>query len=68
LISIDLKISPFYFIDSEPEMNKGYADLFFRKDYSVTDLTNYEYLVELKYIKSEALPKDKTKIKALINS
>ncbi len=61
-----LKISPYYFLDSEAEMNKGYADLFFRKDYSVTDLTNYEYLVELKYIKSEDLPKDKTKVKALI--
>ena len=56
-------ISPYFIVESEPEMNRGYADLFFR---SKTDLTNYEYLIELKYIKSEDLPKDKKKLSALI--
>ena len=61
-----LGLAPYYFIESEPEMNHGYADLFFRKNYSVTGLTNYEYLIELKYLKSEDLPKAKEKLNALI--
>ena len=48
-----LNVTHLYFIESEPEMNKGYADIFLRKNYSITDLTKYEYLIELKYIKSE---------------
>jgi hypothetical protein len=48
-----LNLSPLYFIESEPEMKSGYADLFFRKNYATTDMTKYEYLVELKYLNSE---------------
>ncbi len=58
-----LGLSPYFHVESEPEMNRGYADLFFR---SKTDLTNYEYLIELKYLKSEDLPKDQEKLNALI--
>ena len=58
-----LGLSPYFYVDSEPEMNRGYADLFFR---SKTDLTNYEYLIELKYLKSEDLPKDQEKLDALL--
>ncbi len=61
-----LSLSAFFLIESEPELNKGYIDLFFRKNYFITDLTNYEYLVELKYLKSEDLPKDKEKLNVLI--
>ena len=41
-------------------MNKGYADIFLRKNYFTTDLTNYEYIIELKYIKADEI-KSKTK-------
>ncbi len=47
-----LNITPLYYIHSENEMNKGYADLFMQKNYSTTDMTQYEYLIELKYIKA----------------
>ena len=58
-----LGFSPYFYVDSEPEMNRGYADLFFQ---SKTDITNYEYLIELKYLKSKDLPKDKEKLNALV--
>ena len=58
-----LGFSPYFYVKSEPEMNRGYADLFFQ---SKTDLTNYEYLIELKYLKSKDLPKDKEKLNALV--
>ncbi len=63
-----LNVTPLYFIESEPEMHRGYADFFFRKNYFTTDLTNYEYLVELKYIKSDDLPAAPDKLEALINT
>ena len=47
-----LNITPLYFVESEPEMNRGFADIFFRKNYFTTDLTKYEYLIELKYLKA----------------
>ena len=60
-----LNVTPLYFVESEPEMNKGYADIFLRKNYFTTDLTKFEYLIELKYIKSDkAFEKDNTKLKA----
>jgi hypothetical protein len=48
-----LNVTPLYFVESEPEMNKGYADIFLRKNYSITDLTKFEYIIELKYVKSD---------------
>ncbi|MBN1970236.1 MAG: AAA family ATPase [Candidatus Delongbacteria bacterium] len=48
-----LNVTPLYFVESEPELNKGYADIFLRKNYSITDLTKFEYIIELKYIKAE---------------
>ena len=46
-------ITKLYFVESEPEMNHGYADIFLRKNYAVTGLTKYEYLIEVKYRKSD---------------
>jgi ribosomal protein S8 len=48
-----LNVTPLYFVDSEPEMNKGYADIFLRKNYFTTDMTKYEFIIELKYVKSD---------------
>ncbi len=50
-----LGMSPLYISESAPEMNKGYADIFLRKDFAVTDKTNFEYLIELKHVKMDAL-------------
>jgi ribosomal protein S8 len=52
-----LNVSPLYIVHSEPEMNKGFADIFLQKDYIITDKTKYEYIVELKYVKKEELKK-----------
>ncbi len=46
-------ITKLYFVESEPEMNHGYADIFLQKNYAVTDLTKYEYLIEVKYRKAD---------------
>jgi ribosomal protein S8 len=54
-----LNVSPLYIVHSEPEMNKGFADIFLQKDYIITDKTKYEYIVELKYVKKEELKKTK---------
>lgn len=48
-----LNVTPLYFVESEPEMNKGYADIFLRKNYFTTDMTKFEVIVELKYVKSD---------------
>ena len=52
-----LNVSPLYFVESEPEMNKGYADIFLRKNYFTTDKTKHEYIVEVKYLTQEDLKK-----------
>ncbi len=48
-----LNVTPLYFIENETEMNKGYADIFLRKNYFTTDKTKFEFLIEVKYVKSE---------------
>ena len=48
-----LNVTPLYFVESEKEMNKGYADIFLRKNYFTTPKTKYEYIIELKYVKSD---------------
>ncbi len=53
-----LGLSPLYISESEPEMNKGYADIFLRKDFAITDKTAYEYLIELKHVKADDLDSD----------
>ena len=59
-----LNVSPLYIVQSESEMEKGYADIFLQKDYIVTDKTKYEYIIELKYIKKQEIKKiDLKKVK-----
>ncbi len=53
-----LGMSPLYISESEPEMNKGYADIFLRKNFAITDKTQFEYLIELKYVKAGDLDSD----------
>ncbi|HCL56152.1 MAG TPA: hypothetical protein DHW82_03980 [Spirochaetia bacterium] len=53
-----LNVSPLYFVESEPEMNKGYADIFLRKNTFTTDKTQHEYIVELKYLTQEDLKRE----------
>jgi hypothetical protein len=50
-----LNLTPLYFIENETELNKGYADIFFQKNFATTDKTKYEYLIELKHITKERL-------------
>ena len=50
-----LNLTPLYFIESEFETNKGYADMFFQKNFGITDKTKYEYLIELKHISKKNL-------------
>ena len=61
-----LNVTPLYFIESEKEMNKGYADIFLKKNYFTTDLTNYEYIVELKYIKSDEIKNKSGKVTKIV--
>ena len=59
-----LNVSPLYIVQSEAEMEKGYADIFLQKDYIVTEKTKYEYIIELKYIKKQEVKKiDLNKVK-----
>lgn len=48
-----LNVTPLYFVESEPEMNRGFADIFLRKNAFTTDLTKHEYLIEVKYVTRE---------------
>ncbi|MBW9151380.1 ATP-binding protein [Clostridium estertheticum] len=40
-----------YFIKSEDENNKGYVDLMLRRKIQLKDITKFEWIIELKYIK-----------------
>ncbi|MCP4138414.1 MAG: AAA family ATPase [bacterium] len=53
-----LNLTPLYRVHSEPEMNKGYADIWLEKNHFVTDLTKFSYMIELKYIKADELKQD----------
>ncbi len=55
-----LNVTPLYFVESEPEMNNGYSDIFLRKNYFTTDKTKYEYILELKYISNTEKKKKKS--------
>ncbi len=50
-----LGFSSLYISESEPEMNKGYADIFLGKNFATTNKTAHEYLIELKYVPSRDL-------------
>ncbi|MCP4138319.1 MAG: AAA family ATPase [bacterium] len=53
-----LNLSPLYRVHSEPEMNKGFADIWLEKNIFVTDMTKFSYIIELKYIKAHDLKQD----------
>jgi hypothetical protein len=48
-----LGMTPLYFVQSEPEMNHGYADIFLQKNYFTTHRTSHEYLIEVKFMSAE---------------
>lgn len=45
-----LNVTPLYVVLSEPEMNRGYANIFLQKNPFTTDKTRHEYIFELKYL------------------
>ncbi len=47
-----LALSPLYIVEGEYEASGGYADIYLRKNWPVTRLTKYEYLIEVKYIRN----------------
>jgi len=46
-----LGIDSTYFIKSEDENNNGYVDLMLRRKIQLKDITKFEWIIELKYIK-----------------
>ena len=48
-----LAMSSLYILESEYEAKGGYVDIYLRKNWVITELTKYEYLIELKHIKLE---------------
>jgi len=48
-----LNLTNLYEVISEKEMNKGYADISLKSDRRFTEYINYEYIIELKYIKAQ---------------
>ncbi|MCP4138324.1 MAG: AAA family ATPase [bacterium] len=57
-----LNLSPLYRVHSEPEMNKGFADIWLEKNIFVTDMTKFSYIIELKYIKAHELKQDSSAV------
>lgn len=56
-----------YFIQSEAENNKGYVDIFLKRKIQFKDITKFQWLIELKYIKeSERNTLEKVKQEGLI--
>ncbi len=47
-----LALSPLYIVEGEYEASGGYADIYLRKNWPVTRLTKYEYLIEIKYVRA----------------
>ncbi len=52
-----LSLSPYYIIESEYETSGGYVDIYLRKNWAITEMTRYEYLIELKHVKLEGRKK-----------
>ena len=48
-----LGIDGTYFIKSEDENNHGYIDIMLRRKIQLKDITKFEWLIELKYIKTK---------------
>lgn len=55
-----------YFVQSEAENNKGYVDILLKRKIQFKDITKFQYLIELKYIReSERNTLDKVKEEGL---
>ena len=62
-----LGVESTYFIQSEAENNKGYVDIFLKRKIQFKDITKFQWLIELKYIKeSERNTLEKVKEEGLI--
>ena len=46
-----LGVDSTYFIKSEDENNKGYVDLMLKRKVQLKDITKFQWIIELKYIK-----------------
>ena len=62
-----LGVESTYFIQSEAENNKGYVDIILKRKIQFEDITKFQWLIELKYIKeSERNTLEKVKEEGLI--
>jgi len=62
-----LGVDSTYFIQSEAENNKGYVDISLKRKIQFKDITKFQWLIELKYIKeSERNILEKVKQEGLI--
>ncbi len=52
-----LSISSLYVLESEYQASMGYVDIYLRKNWVISELTRYEYLIEMKHIKLEGKKK-----------
>jgi hypothetical protein len=50
-----LNLTNLYDVTSEKEKNKGYADICLEPDRRFTEYVNYDYIIELKYLKAEEI-------------
>ena len=46
-----LGVDSTYFIKSEDENNKGYVDIMIKRKIQFKDITKFQWIIELKYIK-----------------
>jgi hypothetical protein len=46
-----LGVDSTYFIESEDENNKGYVDIMLKRKIQFKDITKFQWIIELKYIK-----------------
>ena len=46
-----LGVDSTYFVQSEVENNKGYVDILLKRKIQIKDVTKFQYLIELKYIR-----------------
>jgi hypothetical protein len=61
-----LGVDSTYFVQSEVENNKGYVDILLKRKIQFKDVTKFEYLIELKYIReSERSTLEKVKEEGL---
>ncbi len=63
-----LGVDSTYFIKSEDENNKGYVDIMLKRKIQFKDITKFQWIIELKYIKEsdkntfEKVKEERTKV------